>query len=133
MQKHFEPISQKAAEIIECIMTSPDIPDDEALQFKIRLSVEEMVENVVNYAYGTESGFLDIETTNKNNTLKITLRDGGKPFNPLERDDPDTTSPVEDRQIGGLGIFLCKQMMDKVEYKYENNCNILTITKIIKQ
>lgn len=132
MQKRFEPIEKKAGEIIEYIMSSPDMPSDDGLLFKIRLSVEEMVENVVNYAYGEDSGYMEVSTSvNADGILSISLRDSGKKFNPLEKDDPDTTSSAEDRQIGGLGIFLCKQMMDSVEYKYEQGCNILTITKKI--
>ena len=61
--------------------------------------------------------------------LTIVLRDAGVPFNPLERPDPDVTLSAEDREIGGLGIFLCKQLMDHIEYKYEDGCNVLIMRK----
>lgn len=134
MKKRFNPIKDKSAEIIENIMSSPEIPQDDALQFKIRLSVEEAVENVVRYAYEDGIGWLEVETTLSSDRLLLTieLRDAGTPFNPLDKDDPDITLSAEDREIGGLGIFLCKQMMDTIDYRYEDGCNILTMKKEVR-
>ena len=131
MKKKFNPIKDKCAEIIEYVMSSPDMPTDETLLFKIRLSVEEAVENVVRYSYEGGIGWLEAGTELSNDGLElmIVLRDAGTPFNPLEREDPDVTAAAEDREIGGLGIFLCKQMMDNIEYRYEDGCNILTMKK----
>ena len=133
MKKRFEPIIDKCGEIIDYLMSSPDIPKDEALQFKIRLSIEEAVENVVRYAYEGGLGWIEVgtELDPEGVMLTILLRDAGVPFNPLETPDPDLTSSVEDRQIGGLGIYLCKKLMDHIEYKYEGGCNILTMHKKI--
>ncbi|MBQ0103102.1 MAG: ATP-binding protein [Prevotellaceae bacterium] len=132
MEQRFDPIKDKTAEIIEAIMQSPDIPDDPGLQFKIRLSVEEATENIVQYAYAEGEGYVVVKTElTPANRLIITLRDEGVPFNPLDKDDPDITLSAEDRNIGGLGIFLCKQLMDKVTYTFENGCNILTMEKQI--
>ena len=133
MKKRFNPIKDKSSEIIEYLMASPDIPKDEALEFKIRLSVEEAVENVVRYAYEGGIGWLEAGTSQSHDglTLTIELRDAGTPFNPLDKPDPDITLGAEERNIGGLGIFLCKQMMDSIEYRYEDGCNILTMTKRI--
>ena len=64
--------------------------------------------------------------------LKKTFKDGGMEFDPLKRQDPDINAPLEQRQIGGLGIYLCKEMMDSVSYRYENGSNILTMVKKIK-
>lgn len=131
MKKRFDPIKEKSSEIIEYLMASPDIPADEGLQFKIRLSIEEAVENVVNYAYLDGIGWLEAGTSIDNDglTLTIELRDAGMPFNPLDKPDPDITLSAEERQIGGLGIFLCKQLMDDINYRYENGNNILTMSK----
>lgn len=131
MKKRFDPIKEKSSEIIEFLMASPDIPADEGLQFKIRLSIEEAVENVVNYAYQDGIGWLEAGTSIDNDglTLTIELRDAGVPFNPLDKPDPDITLSAEERQIGGLGIFLCKQLMDDINYRYENGNNILTMSK----
>ncbi|MBR1539135.1 MAG: ATP-binding protein [Bacteroidales bacterium] len=131
MKKRFEPIIDKCGEIIDYLMSSPDIPKDEALQFKIRLSIEEAVENVVRYAYEGGMGWIEVgtELDPEGVMLTILLRDAGVPFNPLDKPDPDISLSAEDRQIGGLGIFLCKKLMDHIEYKYEDGCNILLMTK----
>ena len=135
MKKLFNPIKDKSGEIIECLMSSPDMPTNEDLRFKIRLSIEETVENVVQYAYKDSIGWMEVETNldDKALMLTVTLKDAGKPFNPLEMPDPDITSSVEERKIGGLGIYLCKQLMDEVLYRYEDGCNILTMKKEISK
>ena len=135
MKKLFNPIKDKSGEIIECLMSSPDMPTDEDLRFKIRLSIEETVENVVQYAYKDSIGWMEVETNldDKALMLTVTLKDAGKPFNPLEMPDPDISSSVEERKIGGLGIYLCKQLMDEVLYRYEDGCNILTMKKEISK
>lgn len=134
MYKRFDPIHDKSAEIIEFIMSSDDMPHDESLLFKIRLSVEETVENVVRYAYKGGIGWMEAGTSLSPDGLLLTivLRDAGVPFNPLERPDPDISLGIDEREIGGLGIFLCKQMMDQVSYRYEEGCNILTMIKNLK-
>jgi len=131
MKKRFEPIIDKCGEIIDYLMSSPDIPQDESLQFKIRLSIEEAVENVVRYAYEGGMGWIEVgtELDPEGVMLTIELKDAGVPFNPLEKEDPDVTLSAEEREIGGLGIFLCKQLMDHISYRYENGCNILTMSK----
>lgn len=131
MKKRFNPIRDKSSEIIEYLMSSPDIPDDDVLKFKLRLSIEEAVENVVRYAYDGGIGWLEAGTSLDKDSLILTieLRDAGVPFNPLEKDDPDVTLSAEDRNIGGLGIYLCKKMMDSIDYRYEDGNNILTMTK----
>lgn len=130
MERKFNPIKDKCGIIVESIMSSPDIPNDEEIQFKVRLSVEEAVENIVQYAYAEGEGWLIVKTeVSPENRLVITLRDEGVPFNPLEKDDPDVSLSVEERQIGGLGIFLCKKLMDKIVYSFENKTNILIMEK----
>ena len=114
-------------------MSSPDMPSDDALCFKLRLSIEEAVENVVRYAYNGGIGWLEAGTSLDQDKLLLTieLRDAGVPFNPLEKEDPDITLSAEEREVGGLGIFLCKKMMDSLSYRYEDGNNILTMTKKI--
>lgn len=132
-KKHFDPIKDKSSDIIEFLMSSPDLPEDEALRFKIRLSVEEAVENVVRYAYEDGIGWLEAgtELEQEGLLLSITIKDAGVPFNPLEKEDPDITASAQDRQIGGLGIFLCKKLMDSINYEYTDGCNVLTMKKTI--
>ena len=134
MKKRFNPIKDKSSEIIEFVMSSPDIPDDDVLKFKLRLSIEEAVENVVRYAYDGGIGWLETGINFDQDSLLLTiqLRDAGVPFNPLEKDDPDVTLSAEERNIGGLGIYLCKKMMDNIEYRYEDGNNVLTMTKKVQ-
>lgn len=134
MKKLFNPIKDKSSEIIEYLMSSPDMPEDDGLQFKLRLSIEETVENVVRYAYQDGVGWMEVGTELDSDALvlTITLKDAGTPFNPLDKPDPDITLSAEEREIGGLGIFLCKKLMDEVAYRYEDGCNILTMKKSIK-
>lgn len=134
MRKRFNPITDKSSEIINYLMASPDMPADESLRFKLQLSIEEAVENVVRYAYEGGIGWLEVGTNLDQDslTLTIVLRDAGVPFNPLDRPEPDVTAKAEDRNIGGLGIFLCKKLMDSISYRYEDGNNILTMTKKIE-
>ncbi|MCR5547325.1 MAG: ATP-binding protein [Bacteroidales bacterium] len=125
----FEPITSRCGEIVEKLMSSSDMPTDKDLRFKIRLSIEEVVENIVQYAYDQGHGWLEAETRREGDSVVIILRDAGTPFDPLAKPDPDITLPAEQRQIGGLGIYLCKQLMDSVKYTYENGCNVLTLSK----
>ena len=131
MKRLFNPIKDKSSEIIEYLMSSPDMPSDESLRFKLRLSIEEAVDNVVRYAYAGGIGWLEAGTKLSPDGLQllITLRDAGIPFNPLDIEDPDITLSANAREIGGLGIFLCKQLMDHITYSYSDGCNILTMVK----
>lgn len=128
MTTRIVPIAGKTAEIIETVMASPDVPQDETLRFKIRLSVEEIAENIVNYAYNNGNGFVEITTTlDEAGMLIISFKDAGVPFNPLEKEDPDITLSLDERPVGGLGIFICKKMMDSVSYVFEDGCNNFTM------
>ena len=134
IKKRFNPISDRSSEIVAFLMSSPDMPTDPDLRFKIELSVEEAVDNVVQYAYEGGIGWLEAGTSldDKSLVLTIELRDAGVPFNPLEKDDPDITLSAKERPVGGLGIFLCKQMMDSISYRYEDGNNVLVMTKRVE-
>ena len=93
---------------------------------QIDLAVEEIFVNIAHYS-GAETATISCEC--KGDNLEITFADAGVPFNPLEKADPDITLKAEDRQIGGLGIFLTKKFMDSVEYNFCDGKNILTICK----
>jgi len=131
MEIRFEPIADKCGLIVDSLMESPDMPEDMGLQFKIRLCIEEVVENIVNYAYTHGEGWIVAKTERVGDMIVISLRDAGIPFDPLAKPDPDITLPAEAREIGGLGIFLCKQMMDSVRYEYSDGCNVFTMVKKI--
>jgi len=95
---------------------------------QVALALEEAYVNVAHYAY-TDGGLASIELQQDGNVLTITLIDSGKPFDPLSKDEPDITLDAQDRQIGGLGIFLIKKVMTSVSYERKDNQNILTMVK----
>lgn len=101
-------------------------------QMEIKLALDEAVTNVIQYAYPGTTGDIRIDIECDNRKLKITITDKGIPFNPLENKEPDITLPLEERPIGGLGIFLVKQLMADVRYKRSEGYNILTMTKDIQ-
>ena len=107
-----------------------------ALLNKLDLAVEEIYINIAHYAYAPKTGTVEISclrTEQEGSAPKLTLcfKDRGKPFDPLQRPEPDTSLPADDRDIGGLGIFLTKKFMDNVRYAYENGQNILTMEKTL--
>ena len=98
-------------------------------QSKVLLASEEIFINIANYAYEKEKdGKVWITTEKTDITYDIVFVDAGKQYNPLEKKEPDVNASLKDRQVGGLGIYLVKKIMDKVEYKYENLKNIFTIS-----
>ena len=102
--------------------------------YKINLALEELLANVCLYAYYPEQGDVEIcfDLNEEPKYIEISIIDEGKAFNPLEKEDPDTNLSVENRPIGGLGILLVKKNMDNIEYKYEDNKNILILSKNVK-
>lgn len=106
---------------------------DPSLVFNLNLVLEEAVTNVVLYAYPTdEDHTLTLHASCCDGTLCFTLKDQGVPFDPIaEAPEVDTTLSAEERNIGGLGIFLIKEIMDWVEYQYADGSNILTMSKQI--
>ena len=95
----------------------------------INIAVEEVFVNIAHYAYPSGEGdvFMSLSASPENFVMEF--RDSGTPYDPLSRNDPDTTLSAEEREIGGLGIFMVKQLMDGVDYRYEDESNVLTITK----
>lgn len=100
-------------------------------QMQIDVAVEEVFVNIASYAYTPETGSatLQIKTEQDPPAVAITFIDSGVPFDPLLKPDPDVTLPAEERQIGGLGIYMVKKSMDDMRYVYEGGQNILTILK----
>lgn len=96
---------------------------------RISLCLEEAVVNICNYAYQDNSdGEIDISISIKDmDKLVIRITDSGVPFDVLSHADPDISSGVSEREIGGLGIFFIKKMMDEVKYERKDNQNILTL------
>ena len=97
---------------------------------QIDIAVEEIFVNIAKYAYQTGDGNVAIFISAVDDEISVRFEDTGKPYNPLEQAAPDLDKPILERKIGGLGIFFVKQLMDKVEYMYVENKNVLVITKI---
>ena len=99
----------------------------------ICVAIEEIFVNIAHYAYGGGKGDCDftIKFNKESRDLTMVMEDKGTPFNPLTKKDPDISLSAEEREIGGLGIFIVKKTMDEVSYRYENDKNILTMKKKI--
>ena len=101
---------------------------DQEVAFKVELALEELALNVIYYAYPEGDGDLEVGCSLENRTrLCISIRDWGKHFNPLERATPDVSLGVSERKVGGLGVYLVKQMVDDIVYSPLDCGNKLTI------
>ena len=96
-------------------------------------AVDEIFSNIANYAYKPVDGKATVgfADSNENRQVEIVFEDSGKPYNPLKKEDPDVNLPIEERDIGGLGILIVKKSMDEVLYEYKDKKNILTLRKKI--
>ncbi len=108
-----------------------DCPPKHRIQ--IEVAVEELFVNIASYAYrpGTGTADVTVEAFDNPKAVEITFKDSGVPYDPLAKQDPDISLSADDRQIGGLGIFMVKKTMDDMRYEYKDNKNVLTIRKVI--
>ncbi len=99
----------------------------------IRLGCEEVLVNITKYAYPETKGDVSVtcDITLPDRQLTVTIQDWGMPFNPLTQPQPDITAPADTREIGGLGIYLTRRVMDEVEYKREDDSNTLVLIKLL--
>lgn len=104
-------------------------------RMQIDIAIDELFGNIANYAYNPDVGeaTVRIEVTEEPLAVVITFIDNGVAYDPLANEDPDTTLSAEERQIGGLGIYMVKKSMDDITYEYKNGQNILAIKKNILQ
>jgi anti-sigma regulatory factor (Ser/Thr protein kinase) len=100
------------------------------LQNEVDIAVEEIFINIANYAYMDTVGNVKVFVSVKDGIF-IKFEDSGVSYNPLDEADPDLEKPPADREVGGLGIFMVKKLMDTVEYSRENGKNILKISRKI--
>ena len=121
----------RLSKFISDIATTREL--DEDLAMNINLAMEEAVTNSIMYAYpeGTR-GEIEVEARVDDNTIEFTISDNGMEFDPTARPEPDINARAEERPIGGLGIFLVKNIMDSVSYTREKNTNILRLIKKLK-
>ncbi|MBQ7955259.1 MAG: ATP-binding protein [Lachnospiraceae bacterium] len=112
-------------DILRADMEEMGCPMDK--QTTVEICAEEIFVNIASYAYGESVGDAYIEEEIGKNSVTVCFRDKGMPYNPLEKEDPDTSLSADERQIGGLGIFMVKSMMDSVSYEYKEGANCLTM------
>ena len=103
---------------------------DTRLQFDMNLALEEVLANIISYGYDDQKEHdILIRFSIGPEELTMEIEDDGHEFNPLDRPAPDLAIPLEERQAGGLGIFLIRKIMDDAKYRRENGKNILTLKK----
>ena len=102
-------------------------------QMQIDIAIDELFSNIAQYAYTPNTGkaTVRVEVTENPMTVIITFIDNGIPYDPLAKADPDITLSADDREIGGLGVFMVKKSMDDISYEYKDGQNILKIKKNI--
>ena len=120
---------QQVIDFVTGQLEAHDCPMKATMQME--LVVEEIFVNIASYAYKTGNGPATICINFEENPVAVlvTFIDVGEPYNPLQKEDPDTTLGLEDREIGGLGIFLVKKNVDEITYNYTDNQNILSVKK----
>lgn len=103
------------------------------VMMQIEIAVEEIYVNIVHYAYNPEVGKATVRCEVTENPMQVIIQflDSGVPFDPMAKEDADITLSAEERDIGGLGIFMVKQSMDEVKYEYKDGKNVLTIRKVL--
>ena len=121
----------KFSEFMKSVIEKLDM--EKSLGRQLRLAVEEAVVNVIDYAYPVgKEGEIEVQIMSDEKTLKTVITDSGVAFDPTVKEKADTSLSVEDRQIGGLGILLVREIMDTINYERVEGRNILTLTKKIK-
>ncbi|MCF0142437.1 MAG: ATP-binding protein [Parasporobacterium sp.] len=125
--ENIEPVTDFVNEELEAVGCSPKI------RAQIDIAIDELFGNIANYAYHPEIGTARVVVYVEENPLAvyITFIDRGVPYDPLKAEDPDVTLGLEERDIGGLGVFMAKKFMDDIQYEYKDGQNILTVKKEI--
>lgn len=128
--------------VIENIDTVTDFVNEQLEQYdcpakaqmQIDIAIDELFSNIARYAYNPDVGpaTVRVEVVEDPLSVVITFIDHGKPYDPLSTEDPDITLSAEERQIGGLGIYMVKKSMDEIAYEYKDGQNILRIKKRFK-
>lgn len=98
-------------------------------QMQVDIVVEEIYANICNYAYPDGAGDVTVDIAAEPERLTLAFTDSGFEYNPLEKEDPDITLSAEEREIGGLGVFMVKQIMDEVTYRRLDGKNVLSAAK----
>ncbi len=104
---------------------------DGSSKVQLDIAVEEIYINIANYAYEEDDGKVCVILDIKGDPLRasLTFEDFGRPYDPLEHEDPDINLPVKERKVGGLGIYMTKKTMDEMTYEYRDGKNVLRIVR----
>ncbi len=123
---------EKAVAFVNSQLEAAGCPPKTMIQ--IDVAIDELFGNIAHYAYGKDTGdaTVSVEVTEEPAVI-ITFIDNGIPYNPLKKPDPDVTKDLEEREIGGLGIFMVKKSMDDITYEYKEGQNILRIKKYMER
>lgn len=136
LQDSTEPWQQRLTAIqqsLETLLDQEGCPM--AQKFQVLVAVEEMFTNIAKYAYLNQKGagkpWVEVSWKLEKNPTGLTLRltDQGTPYNPLDAAVAHLSAPLEEKEIGGLGIYLVKKTMDRMDYTYQNGKNIVTLFK----
>lgn len=133
VEKSFEAKTENLSQVLEFLEGELEKYDcDMKIITSLSIVIEELFVNVALYAYPGGSGQVTLKLDLIGKDLLMILVDKGIEFNPLSKKDPDITLKAEDREIGGLGIFMVKKTMDEMSYERKDNMNILSMKKRIK-
>lgn len=119
----------KVTEFVDAFLEENDFPMK--MQLQIDIAIDELFSNIAYYAYGEENGevTIKIDRVDSPDRIELSFIDNGIPYNPLEKADPNVTLDADEREVGGLGIFIVKKSMDEVKYELKDGQNILTVVK----
>ena len=115
----------EAQDFVESVLEKAGVP--QRTRIKMNIAVDEIFSNIIRYSGAAEA---KIECAVLNGKVTLTFTDNGKPYDPTQAEDPDISLGVEEREVGGLGIFMVKKSMDRVNYVYREKRNILKLEKI---
>jgi len=117
-----------AAAEIDAFCASHDMPD--AIAYAVNLAVDELLTNTISYGYDDDDVHaLDLALSMDGDVIVIEITDDARPFDPSQNTTPDTSAGIDERSIGGLGIFLVHELMDEVQYRRIGERNMVTLRK----
>jgi serine/threonine-protein kinase RsbW len=110
--------------------TGQDLGLDETAIYALQLAVDEACTNIIMHAYGARGGRIKVQIKSVGDWVEVVIRDWGEAFDPERIPSPDVEAPLEERRLGGMGLFLMHQMMDRVHFQFnETKGNTLTMAK----
>ena len=100
---------------------------DDRKVFEVQMAVDEACTNIIKYGYAREKGTIEISCLRWDEDVVVVIKDTGTPFDPTSVQLPDLDAGLEERKIGGLGVYFMKTLMDEVKYEYKDGKNVLRL------